>query len=257
MDPEDMTAMGGPHGNFDATDWTEVVRTRTLHGDRRRAAMEKLIGRYWKPVYCYIRRKGYPNESAKDLTQGFFQDVVLGRGLPQLADRAKGRFRAFLLTSLDRYLTSAHRTEVAEKRLPREGLVSLEGFESSTATEPADDTTPDAAFNYAWASELLNEVLAEVEQQCEAAGEQTHWAVFQARVLRPILEATEPPPLPEICAQHGVADTARASNMLVTVKRRFQASLRRHVRRFVGSDAAVEEEISDLMKIFSDTRARS
>jgi len=45
-------------------------------------------------------------------------------------------------------------------------------------------------------------------------------------------------------------DEAKASNMVITVKRRFQAVLRRHVRQCVDSDAEVNEEIRDLMKIF-------
>jgi len=35
--------------------------------------MGEMLKTYWKPVYCYLRCKGYDNEQAKDLTQGFFQ----------------------------------------------------------------------------------------------------------------------------------------------------------------------------------------
>ena len=36
-------------------------------------------------------------EDTKDLTQGFFHEVVLDRNLIQRADQVKGRFRSFLL----------------------------------------------------------------------------------------------------------------------------------------------------------------
>ncbi len=51
-----------------------------------------------------------------------------------------------------------------------------------------------------------------------------------------------------------------ASNMIVTVNRRFRDCLRRRVQRFVGSDMDVDEETSNLMTILSNTggaRARS
>ena len=38
--------------------------------------VDRLLRRYWKPVYCYLRHKGYSNENAKDLTQGFFETVA-------------------------------------------------------------------------------------------------------------------------------------------------------------------------------------
>ena len=89
--------MGGPNGAFQATHWREVLSVRTTDEARRRQALGQVIGRYWKPVYCYLRRKGHGNEEAKDLTQGFFHEMALRRGLFQKADRRNGRFRAAIV----------------------------------------------------------------------------------------------------------------------------------------------------------------
>ncbi len=113
MGKYDRTELGGQGGAFETTHWTEILSARTLDENRRKATMDKLLGRYWKPVYCYLRRKGRDNETAKDLTQGFFQEVVLGRDLVQKAESQKGRFRTFLLTALDHYVTSVDRAETA------------------------------------------------------------------------------------------------------------------------------------------------
>jgi hypothetical protein len=75
--------------------------------------------------------------------------------------------------------------------------------------------------------------------------------------MAPILEGQTPPPLSALCAEHRIPDEAKASNMVVTVKRRFRTTLRRHVRQAVGSDAEVEEEICDLMQILSKSGAGS
>ena len=89
--------MGGETETFLTTHWSliEDVQSR---GDKDRALIGLLLGKYWKPVYCYLRRKGYDNEQAKDLTQDFFHEVVLSRDLVRRADQSKGRFRSFLLT---------------------------------------------------------------------------------------------------------------------------------------------------------------
>ena len=95
MPGEDKTAMGGVQEAFLTTHWSFVDNIDASNEeDRNRALVGLLLKRYWKPVYCYLRRKGYGNEQAKDLTQGFFYEVVLGRQLIEKAERSKGRFRS-------------------------------------------------------------------------------------------------------------------------------------------------------------------
>jgi RNA polymerase sigma-70 factor (ECF subfamily) len=251
------TSLGGPNERFRTTDWTNIRHAQGGDEAERRGAMATLVGGYWKPIYCFLRRRGRSDEEAKDLTQGFFQEVVLGRRWLEEADRAKGRFRSFLMVSLDHYARSVHRAGACRKRRPEKGLVPLEGAESFSVPEPAHRFTPEEAFHRDWAAALLGQVIADVERQCRARGEATHWEMFAARVLRPILDGSAPPPMADLCARLGVARAARASNMIVTVKRRFRSSLENHVRPLVASDAAVAEEIDDLMAILARTSAGS
>jgi len=234
-----------------------MLRIRQADPRFQRAAMEDFVSRYWKPVYCYVRRRGASNEQAKDLTQGFFLDVVLGRALIQELDRGKGRLRSLLLTALNHYVTSVHRAETARKRMPSTRLLRLERISWLDAPKHVSGAGPEEAFNYAWASALLDQVLADVDAQCRGADKSIHWEVFCARVLHPLLHNSEPPSLEELCAEHGIATEARASNMIITVKRRFQATLRRYVRQFVHSDDEVDEEIGELMQILSRRGGRA
>ena len=78
MTPGDRTSMGGPRERFETIDWTAIVRAQASDADVRRPALENLCRQYWKPVYCYLRRKGHDNETAKDLTEGFFAEVAGG-----------------------------------------------------------------------------------------------------------------------------------------------------------------------------------
>jgi RNA polymerase sigma-70 factor (ECF subfamily) len=250
----DQTDLGGPNEAFRTTHWTQIHDARTAEAVRRRGATGRVLAQYWKPVYCYLRRKGCRNEEAKDLTQGFFE-VALRRGLIQQADRAKGRFRAFLLTALDRYVRNVHRDETAKKRAPVTGLVSLHGLASAEVPVAAREATPEAAFHYAWACQLLNEALATVEAQCLQRGQLAHWEAFRARILQPILEGADPPPLSELCERFGIESAIRASNMIVTMRRRLRVVLKDCVRRAAGAEADVDEEIGDLLDVFSEGRA--
>lgn len=251
MRPGDRTSMGGPGGDFQQTHWTQIVATRSSDAARRKAALDHLMAGYWKPIYCYLRRKGCDNEKAKDLTQGFLHDVVLGRDLFSQADQAKGRFRTFVLSALDRYCVSTYRAESALKRAPAGGMVSLDGPDGLNFPESADTVTPEQAFTYAWASSLLDQVLAAVKERCLAGGQAVHWAVFYARVVQPIMERCEPPPLSELCTQHGIEPEAKASNMVITVKRRYQKVLRERLRHVVASDDDIDAEIGEIMQILA------
>jgi RNA polymerase sigma-70 factor (ECF subfamily) len=256
MRRDDNTDMGGPIEEFPPTQWTQIAGALTRDLARRRQILGEILSRYWKPVYAYLRRKGRNDPDAKDLTQGFFETVVLGRDLIRKADRPKGRFRAFLLASLDRYVASVGRAKRAKKRSARGCLVSLDDPEVARTYERRDSVTPDDAFVHAWASELLGQVLAEVEKSCRADGLAAYWEVFRERSLLPIMENAAPPSLSQICAEHGIPTEAQVSNMIVTVKRRFQAALRRRVRESVSSDAEVDPEIHDLMRMLAESSAR-
>jgi DNA-directed RNA polymerase specialized sigma24 family protein len=229
----DKTTTRGYDAAFHTTHWTEIFDARSADEPRRREALEHLLRSYWKPVYCYLRCKGFDRETAKDLTQGFFHEVVLGRGLIQKADRAKARFRTFLLTALSRYTADVRRIEKAKRRTPEGGFVRLEAIDWLNVPEPLHKATPVEAFEYAWASALLDEVVTEVAGKYHKKGGATHWAVFRERVLQPIMENAESPPLGRLCEKYGIAKKATAANMIFTVKRNFRSVLRRQVRQFV------------------------
>jgi len=250
MKSDGYTSMGGTRGSFQTTRWTAI---ESLEDDDagNRAVIDDLIKTYWKPVYCYLRQKGYCNEDAKDLTQGFFHEIVLGRKLIQRADHTKGRFRTLLLTALDRYLTSAHRKQTAQKRVPKNRLIPLEHIDTTDLPEPLGRLTSEESFNYAWVSEILDRILAEVESECKTRDMTIHWQLFHARVLQPIIEGMEAPSLQEVCGKYGIEDKLKASNMIFSVKRRFQATLRQNLRESVASEPEVSEEIQELLRFLS------
>ena len=165
--------MGGTQSTFRTTQWSEIRAFAQLNQKQQKAVLTGLAVKYWKPVYCYLRRNGYDNEQAKDLTQGFFDEVVLGRQLIERADAARGRFRTFLLTALDRYVVSIHRHQAAAKRRPREGVISLEGVQEATLSIAAKDMRPDEAFTHAWAVEFLQEVLVDLQARYVQDGRET------------------------------------------------------------------------------------
>ncbi len=247
MRRSDYTDMGGTGGAFLTTHWSLIDNIRSSD-DRNRDLIGLLLSRYWKPVYCYLRRKGYGNEQAKDLTQGFFHEIVLGLDLIQRADQSKGRFRSFLLFALNQYLMNEERRQTAQKRIPRNRLISLDAVDTPVLPQSVVESNAEDSYHYAWVSALLDHVLSDVKRTCCQQGMETHWLVFRDRVVLPMLNNAARPSLPDVCRKHGVESEKKASNMIVTVKRRFQSILRQHVRSTVASDSQTDDELRQIMQ---------
>lgn len=236
----DYTTMGGFDTQFPPTEWTRVIEPAIGQN-----IQNELIRRYWKPIYSFLRHKGCNNEEAKDLTQGFFTEIILDSNLFKDIDRSKGKFRTLLLTALNHYVIDVARHDKRLKRHPG-ALVPLEDDLFVCAESLAN---PEAAFDYAWATEVLNKTLKMLETECHQDGLIQHWEVFQARLLYPIFEQKTPESIPAICQRLGIASEAKASNMVVTVKRRFKQLLQRNVGKYVDSDGDVNQEIRRLLNL--------
>jgi RNA polymerase sigma-70 factor (ECF subfamily) len=247
--------MGGLREAFLTTHWSLVEHIQS--DDKNRVLVGLLLDRYWKPVYCFIRRKQYDNEQAKDLTQGFFHEVVLNRNLVQRADQAKGRFRTFLLHALDQYLLNEKRRQATQRRSPRGRLVSFDVIDPPTLPEAVSRLSPEDSYNYAWTASMLDQVLSDVEARCVEDGLETHWHVFQERVVEPILGDTSPPSIAELCKKYRIKDQKKAANMLTTVKRRVRKALNLFLRNTATSEDEMHEEFAELAQLFSKSAQNS
>ena len=117
--------MTAPSPAFATTHWSVVLTAGDSDPDRARTALSQLCEGYWYPLYAFLRRRGSGAEEARDLTQGFFADL-LERGDLGGADPERGRFRSFLLTALKNFAANAHEREAALKRGGGRSRLSLD-----------------------------------------------------------------------------------------------------------------------------------
>lgn len=218
----------------------------STHADAS-AALSQLCQLYWYPLYVFVRRKGFNSEDAQDLTQGFFEDF-LARDQVSRADPARGRFRSFLVGSLENFLHNQWRRRSAEKRGGGRIPLSLdaERAEARFAAEPLDTRAPDVAYAVQWARTLL-----EHATQALAA----EWVGNRREGLFPELLAhlwSDPDaiPYPELAARFGLTPV----NLRVTFHRyrqRYRELLRDAVAATVADPGEVEDELRFLMEIVS------
>jgi DNA-directed RNA polymerase specialized sigma24 family protein len=241
----DQTDMGGTAETFLTTHWSLIEGVQRQQ-DPERAMIGLLLERYWKPVYCYLRRTGFDNEQAKDLTQGFLHEVVLNRHLIDRADPSKGRFRAFILHALKQYVIDTQRRQTTQRHIPPEKLVPLVVADPSAQLEAVGTLDAEQSFNYAWKVDLVDRVLAELRDRYVRQGMESHWGVFRDRLVEPTLSDHPPLPYAQICRKYGLADETAARNMLTTARRLFRSILKKHVEQTVVSGEVVEDELREI-----------
>ncbi len=168
---------------FPTTRWTLVVAAGDPQRKDARSALVALCENYWYPLYAYLRRRGYPADQAQDLTQEFFIRVMEGRYLDR-ADREKGRFRAFLLTSLKFFVADEQDRQRAYKR-GGGAVMSLEvsSGEDRYLHEPAHDETPERIFERRWALSVLDRVMDKLRDECARQGRPEHFERLKVFLL--------------------------------------------------------------------------
>lgn len=153
------TQIGGDRTSFPSTKWG-LVRLAA----RDSASMDAILRIYWKPLYFFVRQKGYDNESAKDMVQGFLTLLVERKAFVQ-ADPARGRFRTLLLASLDNFIKDHQKGSARAKRGGGKIPVSLDFAqgerEFASGRDPQE--SPEYRAGRAWAHSLFAECVGEIE----------------------------------------------------------------------------------------------
>jgi len=157
--------------SFTTTHWSVVLAAHADDPARAREALEKLCTTYWYPLYAFLRRRGHQPADAEDLVQGFIAHL-LERRFFQAADPHKGRFRSYLLASLNHFVSDAADRAGRLKRGEGKPLLSLDAVmaERRYALEPADPCNPEQLFERRWALTLLDTVLHRLETEAAQSG---------------------------------------------------------------------------------------
>jgi len=230
------------NGYFATTHWTIVLSACGTDTPVARDALEKLCRCYWYPLYAFVRRQGNGPHDAQDLTQAFFARL-LEKNYLEAVDRAKGRFRSFLLAALKHFLANDWDRQHAQKRggatchIP----IDTQSAEARYGLEPGHEQTPEKLFERRWALTLLDQVLARLREEFVAVGK-----AQQFDELKVVLTSDKRTiPYAELGARLGLSEGA-VKVAVHRLRQRYRDLLRAEIAETVASAAEVEEEIRHL-----------
>lgn len=234
-------------GWFATTHWSLVLAATQGVEPKAAEALEELCRAYWYPLYVFLRREGHRVEDAQDLVQGFFCHL-LRRGILQVAEPGRGRFRSFLLGSLKHFVSDEAKKREAQKRGGGQPLSSLNwaDAEGRFQQEPADEASPDRMFERRWATTLLDRGLERLRAECAAVERGEQFEQLQGFITGEKGAVS----YAEAAARLGMSLSAVKSAIL-RLRRRYHEIVREEVSHTVSSLGEVEDELRYLLQVFS------
>jgi RNA polymerase sigma-70 factor (ECF subfamily) len=239
------------HARFATTAWTEVLAARGETTAKSARAIEELCRKYWKPAYAYLRHKGRRREEAADLVQDYFA-AAIEKGFFDGAERERGRFRTYMLATLNRFLSS-HRPASRRARTTSIDLVSPEELNESARLSRAIEGAASAEEIYCreWARALVNAAFLRMQDENRGTRRERYVQVFMAHIGPAAPGAAAgggaAASYTEIGKRFGLSESD-VTNYLHRGRRLYDQALRRELRNSVGSDREAEEELAELRR---------
>ena len=241
----DSTVSG--KGFFEKTLWSTILKAKATDEQTRQAALERLLGRYRRPIIRHIQHSQRCDESkAEDLAHEFIQHWIRKEILKDLSPD-HGRFRTFIKACINNFLIDYHRKENTGKRKPESGIESLDQLDADDSPVHqlvSPGPGPEWEMDRAWAESVLQSALAELERECQAARRGSVFSTLKSALGGdPEAEAYT-----VIAAKLGIT----VENVKITVHRlrkRLGELIREEVKQTVGSEEDAQEELRYLIQL--------
>lgn len=247
MNSSDSPADGRNRDQFPTTRWTVIQAVREGSEEQARAALENFCRTYWYPVYACCRHSGFTSETAEDLTQTFFQEMIAQDSLRRVTPE-KGRLRFYVRGAIKNLIAKHLRHDFAAKRNPGAPVLSLslEGAEESYLREPGTISDPIHLFDRAWAERVM--AVAEEALGNEFAKENSlrHFEILRGFLPNKASDLSQT----EAAVRLGIPDGVFRLHLHRT-RKRFGVLVENEIAQTVSDPGVVREEVAYLIELLS------
>ena len=236
-----------PQSWFATTHWSVVLTARDGDAPEVRDALARLCELYWYPLYAYLRRRGFSPHDAEDLTQSFLA-YLLGKDFLARISPEKGKFRSFLLASLNHFVSDQRDKEQRQKRGGNQRVLSLDAAsaEARYRLEPVEEADPQRIFERRWAFAVVETALQRLESESVSAGK----AALFAGLKSALIGDPGPSTYSELGQSLGLSEGA-VKVAAHRLRRRFRELFRQEIAQTVSQPDEVEDEIRFLFRVLS------
>ncbi len=233
--------------SFPTTHWSFITQLRNASGASRENMVASFLSRYLPPMEAYIRFRypRLPDADRDDLMQDFVADRVIRRSVLDYARQNRGTLRVFLRTCLNNFARSWL------VRLNRSQTVPSAAVDVDALHYQEDSGV--CPFDRAWAHHIIVQGVERLRKECEGAQGSRVWAVFEARMYRPMLYG-DPPTAYKVLSARLEVDHKALANLLPTAQRKLKNHLVEVIGDYTMNSIDAEEEIRDLFRVMGQER---
>lgn len=233
------------------SDWSLVRDAGDTSSPTQRQSRDAVAVRYYGAIFAYVRQTGRGNEDARELTQGFIADVLLGRDLLEKVDTRRGQFCTLLMHAVRNYVNDRFRHDHAAKRHPS-GERTIGALDRVPREAEPDSNAPDpeAAFHRAWIRRLVDEAAERLHREQLDAEAEWAWDIFARRVLRPMLHGHTPESYEQLMERWNLRAPSQVSNTIVRMRHAFVRHLMECIGTTVDQPHDARDELRRLLMTF-------
>lgn len=233
-----QTPAGDVHRGFLTTRWTAIARC-AQEDDLAFAARSDLCRTYWGPVNSHLRRNGFNGHDAEDLTQGFFEHI-LSRPWFAKADNSRGRFRNFLLSSLQNFVKDVYSKQAADRR---GGAISHESLEAHLTLDAPwmvalSEEDEVVNFDAEWTVAVIDAALTRLKDGYEARGKSARFVE-----LRSFLSKVGSGEAYVVSAERLKLSISAVKAEVFNMRKEYGEAIRLEVARTVSTAAEIDDEL--------------
>ncbi len=232
---------------FNTTNWTVVLQAGDKNSSATQVALEKLCATYWPPLYHHARRSGHSETDAQDLTQEFFARFI-ERNYLSAARRERGRFRSFLLTCFQHFLTQEWRKAHRVKRGGKQTFIVWDNelAEDHYAAADTNNLTPAEVYDQRWALTLFGQALDRLCAEFVADGRAGEYEQLKRFLSNETGEGAYIAP-----AKHLGLTTGAVAVSVHRLRKRYGELVRDEIAHTVTSSGEVEHELNHLLSLIA------
>ena len=245
--PSPIESQGGA-AVFATTHWSLVLRAASTHSPEASLALETLCRTYWPPLYAYVRRKGHSTHEAQDLVQEFISRLLAREDLAKVS-QDRGKFRSFLLASMNHFLANEWDRSQSQKRGGGKTVFSLDQAleEGNPWGEPSSSQTPEREYERRWAETVIARTLTRLRAEWELRYQARHFDDLKGYLM----DARGTTPFSEAAARLGITESALKS-VVHRLRKRYRELFREEIAQTVEDASEVDGEIRHLLAALGD-----
>lgn len=170
--------------------------------------------------------------------------MILEGRLLNLADPARGRFRALLLEALRRFLKDASVSHRAQKRGGEMEFVSWDDWRAeapshlSISAQALNSWSPEKVFDLRWAATVTEQALRQLREECESKGRLRVFDMMKGSLTAERSDVS----YAKLALSLGITESS-VKKLLYRMRERYRSLLREEVAHTVENPTDVDDEI--------------